>query len=88
MATVDLTNPIFTDLDAARKHFEDIRWPDGAYCPYCGQWETVKPLGGRSMGPGGYHCKDCRCKFSEKRSSFVTGDDLLASRDDFFRERL
>ena len=26
-APVDLTNPIFTDLDAARAHFEAIRWP-------------------------------------------------------------
>jgi len=63
-ATVDLTNPIFTDLDAARAHFEAIRWPDDPYCPYCGQFETVKPLGGKSMGPGWYHCKDCRRKFT------------------------
>lgn len=63
-ATVDLTNPIFTDADAARKHFEAIRWPTGAYCPFCGQFETVKPLGGKSMGPGWYHCKDCRKKFT------------------------
>ena len=63
-ATVDLTNPIFADPDAARAHFEAIRWPDGAYCPFCGQTETVKPLGGKSMGPGWYHCKDCRRKFT------------------------
>jgi transposase-like protein len=63
-ATVDLTNPIFTDLDAARAHFEAIRWPQGTYCPYCGQTDTVKPLGGKSMGPGWYHCKDCRRKFT------------------------
>ncbi len=64
MTTVDLTNPIFADPDAAREHFETIRWPDGAYCPYCGQTDTVKPLGGKSMGPGWYHCKDCRRKFT------------------------
>ncbi len=64
MTIVDLTNPIFTDPDAAREHFESIRWPDGAYCPYCGQTDTVKPLGGKSMGPGWYHCKDCRLKFT------------------------
>jgi transposase-like protein len=63
-ATVDLTNPIFTDADAARKHFEAIRWPDGPYCPFCGQVDTVKALGGKSMGPGWYHCKDCRRKFT------------------------
>ena len=64
MTTVDLTNPIFTNPDAARKHFEAIRWPDGPYCPYCGQTDTAKPLGGKSMGPGWYHCKDCRRKFT------------------------
>ena len=64
MTIVDLTNPIFTGPDAAREHFESIRWPDGAYCPYCGQTDTVKPLGGKSMGPGWYHCKDCRRKFT------------------------
>jgi transposase-like protein len=60
----DLTNPIFTDPQAARKHFEAIRWPKGPYCPYCGQFETVNPLGGESMGPGWYHCKECRRKFT------------------------
>lgn len=63
-ATIDLTNPIFTNADAAREHFEALRWPDGAYCPFCGQFETVKPLGGKSMGPGWYHCKECRRKFT------------------------
>jgi transposase-like protein len=60
----DLTNPIFTDPDKAREHFEATRWPDGAYCPFCGQQETVKKLGGKSMGPGWYHCSDCRRKFT------------------------
>ena len=64
MIAVDLANPIFTDLEAARKHFESIRWPDGPYCPYCGQTDTVKPLGGKSMGPGWYHCRECRRKFT------------------------
>ncbi|HUZ75306.1 MAG TPA: IS1595 family transposase [Stellaceae bacterium] len=62
---VDLTNPIFTDLDAARTHFEAIRWPNGPYCPFCGvTGERVAALGGKSMGPGWYHCKDCRKKFT------------------------
>jgi transposase-like protein len=63
-APVDLTNPIFTDLDKAREHFEAIRWPDGCYCPYCGLFDSVAPLGGKSMGPGWYHCRDCRRKFT------------------------
>lgn len=60
----DLTNPIFTDENKAREHFEATRWPNGAYCPFCGQTDTVKKLGGKSMGPGWYHCSDCRRKFT------------------------
>jgi transposase-like protein len=61
----DLTNPIFTDLDAARAHFEAIRWPNGPYCPFCGvTGDRVAALGGKSMGPGWFHCKDCRKKFT------------------------
>lgn len=63
--TVDLTNPIFTDLEAARLHFESIRWPDGPYCPFCAViGDRIASLGGKSMGPGWYHCKDCRKKFT------------------------
>jgi transposase-like protein len=63
-AMCDLTNPAFTDEDKARKFLEDSRWPDGAVCPHCGQLDTVKPLGGKSMGPGWYFCSDCREKFT------------------------
>jgi transposase-like protein len=63
-ATVDLTNPIFTDAHKAREHFETIRWPNGPYCPFCGVFDRVAALGGVSMGPGWYHCKDCRKKFT------------------------
>jgi transposase-like protein len=60
----DLTNPAFTDEDKAREYLEKSRWPDGPVCPFCGQFETVKALGGKSMGPGWYHCSDCREKFT------------------------
>jgi transposase-like protein len=60
----DLTDPIFTDEAAAREHFEAIRWPNGPTCPKCNQTETVAALGGKSMGPGWYHCRVCREKFT------------------------
>jgi transposase-like protein len=60
----DLTNPAFKDEDKAREFLEKTRWPDGPICPSCGQFETVKPLGGKSMGPGWYHCSECREKFT------------------------
>jgi transposase-like protein len=60
----DLTNPAFTNEDTARDLLEKSRWPDGPVCPFCGQLDTVKALGGKSMGPGWYHCSDCREKFT------------------------
>jgi transposase-like protein len=60
----DLTNPAFTDEDKAREVIEASRWPNGAACPHCGLSETVSKLGGKSMGPGWYHCRQCREKFT------------------------
>jgi transposase-like protein len=60
----DLTNPAFSDEDKARELLEATRWPDGAVCPFCGQLDTVKPLQGKSMGPGWYYCSECQDKFT------------------------
>ena len=53
MAT-DLTDPIFTDEDAARAHFEKIRWPNGPICPHCGLIDNATELKGKSTRPGVY----------------------------------
>ena len=59
-------HPCYHDDDAAREAFEAIRWPDGPYCPHCGRFDTVAPLGGESMGPGWYWCNKCREKFTAR----------------------
>jgi transposase-like protein len=64
MSEFDLSNPAFTDEDEARKVIENVRWPNGPFCPKCGQFDTVGRLGGKSMGPGWYHCRSCRDKFT------------------------
>src|ERR1700733_15009607 len=33
--TVDLTIPMFHDVDAAREWLESSRWPTGPICPHC-----------------------------------------------------
>lgn len=45
----DLTNPIFSDEEAAREHLEAQRWPEGAFCPFCKKQETVHALPAESM---------------------------------------
>jgi transposase-like protein len=60
----DIANPAFTNEDEARKVIEASRWPNGVTCPCCGLPDRVKALGGNSMGPGWYHCAQCREKFT------------------------
>ncbi len=62
--TADLTNPIFTDEEAARKHFESIRWPDGPECPHCGTVGEATELKGKSTRPGLYKCRACQKPFT------------------------
>jgi transposase-like protein len=64
-----LSDPAYHDEDVARAYFEGVRWPDGPFCPFCGAFETVKPLGGPSMGPGWYYCTACQDKFTVRVGS-------------------
>jgi transposase-like protein len=64
-----LSDLAFHDEEAARVYVEEVRWPDGPFCPFCGSLETVKPLGGPSMGPGWYYCSGCQDKFTVRVGS-------------------
>ncbi|MCH7540274.1 MAG: IS1595 family transposase [Proteobacteria bacterium] len=61
----DLTNnPIFHNEAKARKCLESVRWPDGPYCPHCGEYEKVHKLRGKSHRPGLHQCNSCRKHFT------------------------
>jgi transposase-like protein len=60
----DLRDAIYHNDEAARKHLEAQRWPNGPYCPRCGEAEAVTRLAGKSTAPGLCICKSCRTKFS------------------------
>ena len=62
--TCDLTDKIFTDESAARKHFEALRWPDGPVCPHCGIIDEATELKGESTRPGLYKCRACQKPFT------------------------
>jgi transposase-like protein len=65
MTPVELSHPVYSNEEAARKHLEAIRWPGGdVICPHCGSTEGARELGGKSMGPGWYYCEDCQDKFT------------------------
>ncbi|MGO8763199.1 MAG: IS1595 family transposase [Desulfobaccales bacterium] len=62
--STDLTNPIFTDEAKARKHLESLRWPNGPFCPHCGETEKIKHLKGESHRAGLHQCNACRQHFT------------------------
>ena len=62
--TVNLTDPIFNNEEAARAHFESLRWPNGPVCPHCGVIGDATELRGKSTRPGVYKCKACRKPFT------------------------
>lgn len=61
---MNLTDPIFHDEEAARAHFEAIRWPDGPYCAHCGETQKVYRLKGGSQRAGLFQCDGCGGSFS------------------------
>jgi transposase-like protein len=62
--TIDLTNPIFHDEDAARAHMERTRWPNGPVCPHCGAFDRVTRMEGEKHRPGTFQCNQCREQFT------------------------
>ncbi len=61
---MNLTDPIFTDKDAAREYLERTRWAGEPYCPHCGGVDRIKKLEGKSHRPGLFQCGDCRKQFT------------------------
>ena len=60
----DLQNPIFHDETKAREWLESHVWPDGPFCPHCGDFENITTLKGKKHRPGLYQCNSCRQQFT------------------------
>ena len=62
----NFTDPIFHDEDKAREYFEGIRWPNGSYCPHCGNADEDKitRLNGQSHRKGLHQCNECHEHFT------------------------
>ena len=60
---VDLTQAIFHDEEAARAHFETVRWPNGPFCPHCGSVNFVRMAGDKHRA-GLLNCRDCDKQYS------------------------
>jgi transposase-like protein len=57
---------IYTDENAARKHLEKLLWPEGPFCPHCGNADPkrIHKLKGKSTRAGVYKCRECEKPFS------------------------
>ncbi len=60
----DLAQEIFQNENKAREWLESQRWPDGPYCPHCGEAENIRRLAGVSHRPGLFQCNSCRDTFT------------------------
>ena len=63
---MNLTDPRFQDADKARAWLEAQRWPNGPYCPHCGNADpdAITGLKGKAHRPGVYQCNACREQFT------------------------
>lgn len=66
---MNLTDKRFQDIDEARKWLEQQRWPNGPYCPHCGNSDPEKitaiPENAKAkIRAGLFQCNDCREQFT------------------------
>jgi transposase-like protein len=63
---MNLTDPIYTDAEAARAHLESIQWPNGPVCPHCGSVEGIAKVEGKKQShrKGLYYCNACKGQFT------------------------
>ena len=65
--SANLQQAKFTDETAAREALEAVRWPDGPYCPHCGNADQDKIAKWRARSshrPGLYQCNECHGQFT------------------------
>lgn len=66
--TATFQNPIFQDETKAREALEATRWPDGPYCPHCGNsnQDRIAKVEGKKQShrPGLYYCAECKGQFT------------------------
>jgi transposase-like protein len=60
--------PMFQDEAKAREALEAVRWPDGPFCPHCGNSDQAKiaKVEGKKQShrPGLYYCNECKGQFT------------------------
>lgn len=60
----DFSNPIFHDVNEARKWLEARIWPNGPVCPHCKVVDKATLMQGKTTRAGLYQCNACREPFT------------------------
>jgi transposase-like protein len=68
--------PQFQTEAAAFAYVESKLWPDGAYCPHCGECERVGRLGGKTTRIGLHKCYSCKGQFTVRQGSIFESSHL------------
>lgn len=67
--TVNITDPIFHNEEAATAHIEASRWNGKPVCPHCGSPRVRRMETGSQAGM--FLCNDCRDKFTVRTGSIM-----------------
>jgi transposase-like protein len=76
MARSVLNAPHFQDEAAAFAYVEAKLWPDGPYCPHCGECERVTRLNGKTTRIGLHKCYSCKGHFTVRQGTIFESSHL------------
>ena len=76
MAKSVLNAPQFQTEAAAFAYVEARLWPDGAYCPHCGECERVGRLTGKTTRIGLHKCYSCKGQFTVRQGTIFESSHL------------
>ncbi len=69
---LDAASQVFEDRLIAEKFLEDMRWPEGNFCPDCGGDSVTR----KTPGSGGYKCNNCSRSWSLRQGTCMEGSKL------------
>jgi len=88
--TLDKIAKLYSDEEAAYKHFESIRWPNGPICPHCGVIDSayyLEPKEGHRVTSTGkisyrrlWKCAECREPFSVLVGTIFEGSKIALAK--------
>ncbi len=76
MAKSVLNAPQFQSEAAAFAYVEAKLWPDGAFCPHCGECERVGRLTGKTTRIGLHKCYSCKGQFTVRQGTIFESSHL------------